>query len=103
MKIIAKISDDIEKEIENAEHYIKCALEKKDEYPELAELYFKLSNARIADITLLHAQVVNLINEYKKEKGEPPESMKVLYELLHHKHIEHLAAVKGMIALYKEI
>jgi hypothetical protein len=28
--------------------------------------------------------------------------MKTLYDILHRKHIEHAAAVKGMLALYKE-
>jgi len=51
---------------------------------------------------LLHTQIVAIIDAYKKEKGEPPEGMKLLYEILHRKHIEHAAAVKGMLALYKE-
>ena len=42
-------------------------------------------------------------DEYRKKNGEPPEAMKTLYEILHRKHIEHAAAVKGMLALYKEI
>jgi hypothetical protein len=50
---------------------------------------------------LLHTQVVAIIDEYKKNKGEPPEGMKTLYNILHRKHMEHAAAVKGMLALYK--
>lgn len=53
-------------------------------------------------MTLLHAQVVSIIDEYRKKNGEPPEAMKTLYDILHRKHIEHATAIKGMLALYKE-
>ena len=29
--------------------------------------------------------------------------MQMMYDILHRKHIEHAAAVKGMLALYKEM
>ena len=53
-------------------------------------------------MNLLHTQVTLIIEDYRKKNGEPPEAMKVLYNILHRKHIEHAAAVKGMLALYKE-
>ena len=102
MKIIEKLSDMIEKEIDCAEKYAKCALEYKEEKPLLAETFFKIANEKITHMSLLHAQVVSIIDEYRKKSGEPPEGMKLLYEILHRKHIEHVAAVKGMLALYKE-
>ena len=39
--------------------------------------------------------------EYKKKNGDPPEAMKMIYDILHEKHIENAAAVKGMLSLYK--
>lgn len=102
MKIIQKLSDKISCEISHAEEYAKCALEEKDAHPQLAETYYRIANEKINHMGLLHAQVVALIDEYKKQHGEPPEAMKMLYDILHRKHIEHAAAVKGMLALYKE-
>ena len=102
MKIIEKLSDKIACEIEGAEEYAKCALQYKEERPQLAETFYRIANEKLAHMTLLHGQVVAIIDEYKKAKGEPPEAMKMLYEILHRKHIEHAAAVKGMLALYKE-
>ena len=102
MKIIECLSDQIADEIDSAEKYARCALEKKEEYPQLAETYYRLANEKLAHMGMLHTQVVAIIDSYRKEKGEPPEHMKMLYEILHRKHIEHAAAVKGMIALYKE-
>ena len=102
MKIIEELSDKIADEIECAEQYAKCALMHKEDSPQLAETYYKIASEKMAHMNLLHAQVVSIIDDYRKKKGEPPEGMKVLYDILHRKHIEHAAAVKGMLALYKE-
>lgn len=102
MKIIEKLSDDIERKIDQAECDAQAALELKENNPLIAEVYFKMANQGLTDISTLHAQVVTIIDEYKKKNGEPPEGMKMLYEILHRKHIEHTIAVKSMLSLYKE-
>ena len=102
MKKIEKLSDKIEAEIESANEYAKCALELKETDPEIAEVYYKIAGNHLGDMGLLHTQVVAIINDYRKEYGEPPDAMKTLYSILHKKHIEHAAAVKGMLSLYKE-
>ena len=101
MKIIEKLSDKIEHEIDCAEEYIKCALEYKETYPQVGETFYRIANEKLNHMNLLHDQVVVIINAYRKEKGEPPEGMKMLYDILHRKHINHVTAVKGMISLYK--
>ena len=103
MKIIEKLSDMINKEIECAEKYARCALEYKEEYPQIAETFYRISNEKMGHMTLLHTQVVAIIDNYRKTKGEPPEAMQTLYNILHKRNIEQAAAVKGMLALYKEM
>lgn len=102
MKIIEKLSDDIEKKISQAECSARSALELKDSYPALAEVYHKIAVQELADMGLLHTQVVSIIDDYKKKNGDPPQAMKVLYDILHRKHIEHTVTVKNMLSLYKE-
>lgn len=102
MKIIEELSDKITGEIECAENYARCALQYKQQRPQLGEVFYRIANEKIAHMGLLHTQVVAIIDEYKKNKGEPPEGMKTLYNILHRKHMEHAAAVKGMLALYKQ-
>ena len=102
MKIIEKLCDMIEEELDSAECYAKCAIEKKEEYPQLAETFYKIANDKMGHMNLLHTQVVSIIEDYRKKKGEPPEAMKLLYDILHKRYIAHAAAVKGMLALYKE-
>ena len=102
MKKIENLSNKIEKEIQDAYEYAKCALELKDSEPELAETYYKIASNRMNDMTLMHEQVVKIIDEYRKEYGDPPAGMQVLYNILHKKHIENAATVKGMLALFNE-
>ena len=103
MKVIEALSEKIADEIECAEDYAKCALNFKDERPQLAETMYRIANEKLGHMGLLHDQVVAIINEYKQSKGEPPEAMKILYDILHRKNMEQAAAVKGMLALYKEM
>lgn len=103
MKIIEELSDKIEAEIKQASKYAECALYYKEERPQLAETFYRIANEKLGHMNLLHGQVVTIIDEYKKQNGEPPEAMKMLYNILHKKHIENAAAAKGILALYKEM
>lgn len=101
MKIIQDLSEMIEEEIEDAGKYARCALKHKEDNPALAETFFKLANEELGHVTALHTQVVSIIEEYRKKNGDPPETMQMLYDILHQKHINNVASVKGMLILFK--
>ena len=101
MKIIQYLSDMIEEEIGDAEKYARKALSCKEQFPVLAETFYKLANEELGHMNMLHSQVVSIIEDYRKKNGDPPEKMLFAYEILHKKHIDHVAAVKGMLSLYK--
>ena len=90
-------------ELDSAECYAKAALMKKEEFPQVAQAYFQIANERMSDMGNLHKQVAAIIEDYHKTKGEPPEGMKMIYEILHRKHIQHAATVKGLLSLYKDM
>ena len=94
MKIIKCLNEYIDEEIHDGEKYIKKALEVREEYPEVAELFNMLSNEEMKHMQLLHNQVVKLIDTYRKEHGEPPEAMLAVYNYLHEKFIEEAKEVK---------
>jgi ferritin len=101
MQIIQDLSDMIEEEIADAGKYARCALKHKEGSPALGEMFFKLANEELGHMSTLHTQVVSMIEDYRKKNGDPPEHMLMLYNILHKKHIENAAAVKGMLSLYK--
>lgn len=101
MKIIQELCDMIDDEICDARKYAKCALKKKEEYPHLADTFYKLSEEEMKHMALLHTEVVTIIEQYRKEKGEPPEAMMAVYDYLHKKSIDKAAEVKTLQAMYK--
>lgn len=101
MKIIEWLSDKIADEISDARCYIKKALMLKTDYPRLADVLSRISEEEMKHMALLHNEVVDIIEEYRKEKGEPPEPMMAVYEYLHKKQIDGGAEVKAMQTMYK--
>jgi rubrerythrin len=103
MKIIKELSEMIEDEIEGAEHYAKLAVMHKGDMPVLAKTFYDISTDEMRHVDLLHSEVVKLIEEHRKTKGEPPASMLAVYDYLHERHIEKAKEVKLYQNQYKGI
>lgn len=101
MKIIEKVSDMIQEEIADAEKYIRCALMHKEDFPALAETFYKLSGEEITHMNMLHERVTEIIADYRREHGEPPAAMMAVYDYLHRKQIDKVADVKTLWSMYK--
>lgn len=102
MKIIKQLTEYIEEEICDSEKYITKSLEVKTDYPEVANTLYMLSLEELKHMTLLHEQVVKLIEEYRKTKGEPPAPMLAVYDFLHKKFIEQTKGIKILQDMYVE-
>jgi len=103
MKIIEKLSEYIDEEINDAMKYAKCANTYKDENPTLADMFIRLAEEEMKHMLTLHNQVVIIIEDYRRKNGEPPEAMKTVYDILHKRHIDKAAEAKAAISLYKGV
>lgn len=103
MKIIKCLSELIEEEIGDAKKYVDLALKHKDERRGLADLFYQLSTEEMKHMQMLHNEVTDIIEEYRKTHGEPPKEMQAVYEYLHERNMENAAEVKAAQTLYKEV
>jgi rubrerythrin len=102
MKLIKTLTNQIEEELEGAEGYISMAIAQRDHNPSLSKVLYEISLEEMHHVDLLHAEVVKLIEDYRRAKGEPPEAMMSVYEYLHEKHIKLAARIKVMQSEYKK-
>ncbi|MBE6710329.1 MAG: hypothetical protein E7579_04320 [Ruminococcaceae bacterium] len=103
MKIIKKLVKMIDEELADAKKYAECALKMREEYPMLANVFYNLSMEEMKHMNMLHAEVVKVIEAYKKEKGEPPAAMLAIWEYKHEEHIEAAEEVSVMQAMFKKV
>lgn len=96
-----KIIKQIKEELHDAEGYAECALKHKDDAPELAALYHRLSSDEMEHMTRLHEQVVQEISDYRKTHGEPPAAMLAVWEYEHDQIMEEAAEARVKISMYK--
>lgn len=101
MKLIECLSELIEDEICDAERYADLALKWKTEEPDTADLFYELSTEEMGHMSKLHDEVAELIDEFRKEHGEPPKEMLFVYNYLHQRHIKDANKVKSKQELYK--
>lgn len=101
MKIIEKMMDQIEEEMEGAQAYINCAMKWKDEDVLLAKMYADISTDELKHAMMLHEGSVRLINQYKQTGEVVPPEMQAVYDYLHKKHMEKFNAIKLEQAMFK--
>ena len=103
MKVIRNLSELIGEEIEDAHKYAELALKYRDEMRGLADVFIQLSMEEMKHMSMLHTETVKIIEDYRRNKGDPPPEMMAVYNYLHDKHMEHAAEVKAAQALYREV
>ena len=101
MRIIEKLEDLIEEEIHDVKKYAKMAAELKKEHPALAQVLYNISVQEEGHQAAIHAEVVKMIEAYRRDHGAPPAAMMAVYDHLHQKHIDKMAEARRYQELYK--
>lgn len=101
MQIIKTLSEQIEDELKSAEHYIRMAIKEKEDFPQVAQMFYMLSTGNVDRIDKIHNQVVSIIKEHRMKDGEPPAPMMAVYNYLHQRHIDKMVEIKKMQQIFK--
>ena len=103
MKVVKVLSERISEEISDARFYAKAALEYAKDYPSVAGVLYDLSMQEMEHSNMLHNAVVDVIDKYRAEHGEPPPQMLAVYDYLHTQQIDAAATVKTLQSMYKSV
>lgn len=101
MRIIKKISEKIEKELDCSEDYIRLALKYKDDFPQVSQTFYSLSLNNLDRLEKLHTQVVSIIKKYRQKQGEPPQAMMAIYNYLHERQIDKTLRIKKLQDMFR--
>lgn len=101
MKLIRDLEELIEDEIHDVKKYAKMAAEVKREHPALAQVLYTISTQEDSHQAAIHAEVVKIIDNYKKTNGEPPATMLAVYDYIHKRHIDKMAEARRYQEVYK--
>ena len=96
MKVIKDISENIESTLDLAECNVKKAIMYKIDYPLAAKAFYNKSVVLMESLKQDHEAVIALIENHRKEKGEPPEPMMAIYNYMHERQITQAAAIKNL-------
>lgn len=101
MQLIRDLEELIEDEISDIKTYAKMAAELKSEHPGLAQVLYNISAQEDAHQAAIHGEVVKIIQDYRRQHGEPPADMMAVYDYLHKKAIDKLAEAHRYQEIYK--
>lgn len=101
MKLIRDLEEYIDEEIHDIKKYAKMAAELKAEHPTLAQVLFNISAQEDGHQAAIHNEVVKIIEEHRRNHGEPPAAMMAVYDYLHKKSIDKLAEARMYQEVYK--
>lgn len=103
MKVIKSAVEIMDNQLEVAEHCAQEAIYYKEEFPKISAVYHKISQYAIDQCAALHAEVADIIAEYRKTHGDPPKKMQMIYDRQHENYIERMRTAKNLIADFSEI
>lgn len=102
MKMLTHLIDRAESTMDEVEWYAEKAHHLKGENKSLADAYIKIAEMHVAIYGILHEQMVNLIDKYRKEGNEPPKEMLAIWNYEHEKLVKEFEHMKFMIDDYKK-
>lgn len=102
MKILQDLIKKSDHTMGEIEKYAEKAHLLKDSNKHLADTYIKIAEMHITIYDMLHSEMVNIIEEYKRKGHEAPESMKAIWDYEHERLSSHFHELKFLVDDYKK-
>lgn len=102
MKALTHLIEKANDTLEEIEWYAEKAIHYKNEHKSLADTYIKIAETHIAIYDMLHREMVNLIEEKKRNVQNPPPEMLAIWDYEHEKLIKEFKEAKVLVEEYKK-
>lgn len=101
MEKIKMLCEMIDEELAVAKEYACESVKFKTSDTALAATLYEISTQEVNHVNRLHSEITRLIEVHKKAHGDPPESMRAVYDFLHEKQIMRMNEIKVLQGQYK--
>ena len=98
---IMKLCDYIEDELHGSKKYLKLALKMKGTDKPTADMFFNMASAEYGHAENLLKMADTELKSAKDAGHEMEEKVRCVYEWQKEKHIEKMAEIKNLMAMYK--
>lgn len=102
MKILTHLIERADATLSEVEWYAEKAMHYKTEHKAIADTYNKIAEMHITIYDMLHKEIVNLIEDYKRSGHTPPPEMLIIWDYEHKKLIKEFAEAKTLVDEYKK-
>ena len=103
MKLLKDLINKADDTLEEIEWYGEKAHQLRIDHKSLADTYIKVAEIHINIYSMLHTQMVALIEEEKKKGIKVPSEMQAIWDYEHEKLIKEFAEAKYIIEEYKKL
>lgn len=101
MKILTSIIEKANDTLKEIEWYSEKAILLRDEYKPIADVYNKIADIHIDIYDMLHKQMVDLIDQKKRDGIQIPAEMSAIWNYEHEKLIKEFKDAKVLVEEYK--
>ena len=102
MKIIKELAERIHEELEGAEDYAQLAARYRGHNDGLAAMYAEIAAQEMTHVEKLHGKAVEVITAWRREHGDPPKQMEVIWDHEHKRMIKRAGEVKAMLEMARK-
>lgn len=101
MTEIIEVAKYIRKELKAAEQYAYEACKHKDQYPELAQKYYRAAQEHMTLADELHSGASRMIDEAKRRDADEAEDLHMLWTYEHDMMLDDKECIQRKLEMYK--
>lgn len=102
MRVLTELIEKAHDTMEEVEWYAEKAMSLRMDHKDLADCYIKIAEAHIDIYRCLHEQMIDLINEEKKNGAHPPVEMVAVWNYEHERLSKEFRESKVLVEEYKK-